>query len=132
MLHHVALAEEIRQTSILIEHDPHVVSLNRKAPLVDDGEGGRTRSGVPTVLPAQRFYIGGFAENFGVRNRPAYEEDERGERLVARFILVGMPGTDIAEGDWFELGGHTYTVQFVDPLREFQVKAEAVRVTNGG
>lgn len=120
-------------TRILIDQFPTVVRLRRPAPLVEDGQGGRTRARNPdgtaipdATLPAQKFFFSGLNSNGRSQTATRWDITEEGERFLTRFVIVGEWNADIQEDDWFMLGNRRVQILNVFPDRSYQTKCEAV------
>lgn len=115
-------AAQERVTAQLIRRYGQDIALCRPAGWISDGAGGRTRSGTETLLPSVRRFFSGTVPNnsFIVRLE--------GERQVGRFVLIGMPGDDIQQGDFWVDGTTTYKVDYVHDHPPYEVRAEVVAI----
>lgn len=115
----VELSELISTTADLIQDDPTMISLVRvewqRTP-----SGGMRRLDPPTTKPAKARYFG------AVIGDPVYVTRDEGEHILARHVIVGMPGDDIQQKDTFTLGGREFEVVQMHPERSWQTKGWVV------
>jgi|SRR6478736_34527 len=115
---HVTLRERIAVTRSMIAEEGIPVALSRPSAPEPDGAGGFTRNDTPTPQNAVQRFLG--------YPTPDLNESliEQGEYMPLRFVLVGMPGDDMSEGDTFEHQGRTFKVELIHPDKSYQVKGE--------
>lgn len=124
--------QNIAITMGLIEHEPTEVVLMRPPTAVSDGEGGSVRPvGTDTPQPAQTLFVSGVTRDSDYR-QSSYIVTEQGEKFVNAIVVIGLPGANIKQDDWFLLRGERIKIKSVAPDQRWQVKAEGERVTSGG
>lgn len=104
-------------TQAFIAADARTVVLMRR-PRTPDGAGG-TDVGEPVAQGAQTLRL--LPQEDGATARTTAE----GETATPEFMLVGMPGTNMARFDEFALDGRRFQIVFIDD-RQYIVKGEAV------
>lgn len=121
--------DALRMTTVnLLTYSGRLVTLYRPDAAVPDGAGGyRPAATTPQLLaPTVRYLSRSPVDLAEVR-------DDSGERVVERFVLIGLSTDDIRELDYFydRDTGVKYIVQFVHPDHSYQVKAEGIGTANG-
>jgi hypothetical protein len=123
--------EQVRQTANLIDSSPVELTLKR-APKVTSALGDRDATGgvapagprEPLAVPV-RVFLGAKAQD----GLPL--QDSQGERVVAFYVIVAMPDTDIQVGDEFEHNNVSYKVTSVATHLPYEIKAD-VQTYYGG
>lgn len=124
--------ELIAQTIVLITQEPTTVVLMRPPAAVSDGEGGSRRLvGADVEQPAQQFFVSGVTRDSDYR-QSSFIVAEDGEKFVNRLVIIGLPGANIKQGDWFMFRGYRVEINYVEPDQRWQVKADGERVSDGG
>ena len=121
------LLDRRQTTADLIEQEGCDIALQRPAARVSDGAGGWVSPGGPATPQnaVRRFFS-------LVQYEPQDQQNTIvGERELVKFVLVGKFNDDIQEGDFFEFGDRKYTVDFINPDRYFEVRAEGAYVSDG-
>jgi hypothetical protein len=122
---HYGVNESLTVTQMLLAREGAEVVLMRPPASVSDGEGGTVAPTGPSVpLAAQTMLVS------GVTRDSSYAVAEQGERLVNRFVVIGLPDLDIKQGDELAWLGETIKIDMVYEDRRWQTKAEGERVTN--
>lgn len=117
------LREQIKTTDDLITSNPVELVFTRPQPAADDGAGGRKPAGQDNDLPPQEVFFQAKMQN------PVEVMDERGQRVLSWYVVVGRPDADMRQGDRFMHNGHEYKLAFIYPDRQYQIKAEVVRIS---
>ncbi len=111
----VEIAELRETTADLIADNPTTIALQRvvwqRTP-----SGGMSQTGNLSQPPKQRYFG-------AVRGDPTYVTREQGEVILARHVLVGLPGDDIQEKDTFSVGSRKFEVVEIHPDATWQTKA---------
>jgi hypothetical protein len=105
-----------QSTADLIEEDGLDVALWRVT-FVPTPSGGVKRVDPEAPLAAVRRFFG------SVTATPSINQREEGEFTLYRFVLIGMPGDDIEEHDYFLIDGQKYQVDEIDTDTAWQKKA---------
>jgi hypothetical protein len=113
------MAEQLRQTQQLIDYETHELQLRRKEP------GGRTPAGGPSRAPEFADLPSTLRCFFGAKTRDGMPlQDTQGDRIIFYYVIVAMPGADVAKGDVFTLDGNEFTVTYVHRNLPYEVRAE--------
>lgn len=118
---------QIKQTEHLIEEFGQDIALYRPETLVDDGAGGKMRTGNDTTFaPKRRYFAGITSVGRGATTNPEkWMQTDLGERFRSTHVLIGLPGDDIQAGDTFVVGKKTYKVLVInDASIDYETKAE--------
>jgi hypothetical protein len=115
-------AAQLRITQQLIRRYGRDIALIRPGSWVSDGAGGRVRSGDATYLPPVRRFFSGSVQN------NVFTVNFQGERQNGRFVLLGLPGDDIQQGDFWEDGATQYRVTHVHDNPRYEVRAEVLGI----
>lgn len=108
------LSELIETTKDLIADDHVSIVLIRST--VERTPSGGTKMVGPTPQPAKDRYFG------GVTGDPVQVTRDEGEFILARHVIIGLPGDDIQEKDHFVIGNRKFEVFSIHPDQSYQVK----------
>lgn len=109
----VTIKAQLRQTENLIKVAGREIDLHRPSVLVDDGAGGKKRLDAGSnKLGTQRLYLGGVtSQGRGATTQPAeFMMTSLGDKYKSYFVLIGMPGDNIEQDDYFFISGEKYVV----------------------
>lgn len=124
-----------QQNDMLLDLDGVFIKLQRKAALVDDGEGGVIRSVEPEderTVAAQKFLFWEAAPVAHVARGANFQQViGMGQKITTSHVLVGKTDANIRQDDYFVHNGDEYVVMFVHPDRTEQTIAEVDRVASG-
>ena len=105
-------------TASLIASNPTRVALI-KANYERVPGGGVRRNDTEPEAPKPRF--------FGSVDQPRAVTTDKGEQVLAHFVLVGKHTDNIADGDRFKIGTRTFEVVYVDlTTRDYECKGWVV------
>jgi hypothetical protein len=122
---------QVRQTELLIQANPREITLRRpRKARTASGGMSNDENEAEELTPVTRFFGGTKTmENLTGAGRTAtFTTSSLGNRFKHIFVLVGPPGDDIQEDDFFYINNIKYTVLMVDPETiEYQTRAVVVR-----
>lgn len=121
----------IQHTKDVIDQEGEMIALSRNAFVADGAGGFKEGSETPVVLPAVKRFVGAVAINVRSGNTRQYFQDESGERYQVKYVMLGMPGDDIQEGDFFTYRGELMKVADIHPDQTFEVRAQIIGWSNG-
>lgn len=114
----VMIAELLQVTKDLIDNNPWEISFTRRA--WERVPGGGQRQKDPQDLPSQRVYLGAVSAD------ASYFVTVEGNRVMADYVIVGLPELDVEEKDSFELFDRTFEVVEIHPDRQYETRAWCV------
>jgi hypothetical protein len=117
MLSAAELAAQIRQTAAFIEADPVDLSVSRQTVSRVPGGGVRVSGSPTTTTRRARLIPVGDTTEIGSPNGSSAERRE--------WVLMGLPGLDIREGDTFTYLGQSSVVASVTG-GQYEIKARVV------
>jgi hypothetical protein len=108
-----------KSTEAFIDESPSYVSFKRTAK-VHTAAGGWAGGAESTLRPQKVRLV----------SQSGYLVDHRltdtGEVAVPRFVVVGMPETDMERGDVFEYGGENFRINRVNTVPPWAKRGEAI------
>lgn len=108
----------IKSTEAFISENPIDIRLVRM-PRVKTSAGGYT-NGAPVSLPPQRVRL---------VSQQGYLADlrlsDQGDVSVPRFVVIGVPGTDMKKGDTFTHEGTEYKINRINTSPPYAIRGEA-------
>lgn len=109
----------VEQTRRMIDYRGEDITLTRPGEKVSDGAGGETK-GTSVTMPTVRRWVARLdTRELALTGFTTAVPTG----FAATHMLIGMPGDDIQEGDWFWHQGRKRLVIRVDENFEYQTKA---------
>lgn len=114
------MGEQLRKTEQLIDYEPSELQLQRKQPAGRSPAGGTARAAEFTDVaggPLRCF--------FAAKTRDGQPlQDTQGDRIIFYYVIVAMPGADVAKDDVFTVDGNEFVVTYVHRNLPYEVRAE--------